>query len=109
MYRHLIRNYYWPGMKQDSKQYADNCTICRRAKARNTQKQGLLRPLPIPQHRWADISIDYIEDLPPCRRHGSTYRHALVVVDRLTKGRIIEPVRTKGMEELTEVMHRRVL
>jgi hypothetical protein len=108
MYRHLIRNYYWPGMKQDSKQYADNCTICRRAKARNTQKQGLLRPLPIPQHRWADISIDYIEDLPPCRRHGSTYRHALVVVDRLTKARIIEPVRTKGMEELTEVMHRRV-
>ena len=52
--------------------------------------------------------MDYIEDLPPCRRHGSTYRHNLVIVDRLTKARIIEPMRTKGMEELTEVMHRRV-
>jgi hypothetical protein len=92
-------------MKQDSKRYADNCC---RAKARNTQKQGLFKPLPIPQHKWEDISMDYIEDLPPCKRHGSTYKHNLVIVDRLTKACIIEPMRTKGMEELTEVMYRRV-
>jgi len=108
MYRLLLRNYYWSNMKQDCLRYANNCTICHRAKARNVKKQGLLKPLPIPQYKWVDLSMDYIEELPPCRRHGRTYRHMLVIVDRLTKSRILEPTRTKGVEELVEVMHRRV-
>ena len=62
MYRTMLRGYFWPGMKQDIKRFADNCTICHRAKPRSTQKQGLLRPLPIPNRKWLDISIDYIED-----------------------------------------------
>ena len=108
MYRLLIRNYYWPRMKQDSDRYASNCTTCRRAKARSARKQGLLRPLPIPQHKWVDLSMDFIEDLPPCRRNNRTYRHTLVIVDRLTKGRVLEPTRTKSVDELVEVMHRRI-
>ena len=108
MYRNLMRNYFWLGMKQDCVRYANHCRTCWRVKARNVQKQGLLQPLPIPQQKWMDISIDFIEDVPPCKRHGRTYRHLLVVVDRLTKGRILEPMRTKGMEEVVEVMHRRV-
>jgi len=94
-------------MKQDIKRFADNCTICHRAKPRSTQKQGLLRPLPIPNRKWLDISIDYIEDLP-CRRNGRPYRNILVVVDRFTKARIMEPTMTRGVAELVEIMHRRV-
>jgi hypothetical protein len=108
LYRNLIRNYYWPKMKDDCLQFGDFCTLCRRSKARNIQKQGLLKPLPIPNRKWLDISMDLAEDLPPSTINGRTYRHVLIVVDRLTKQRIFEPLQTKEVNELVEVMHRRV-
>ncbi|THC87525.1 hypothetical protein EYZ11_013030 [Aspergillus tanneri] len=108
MYRRLLQNYFWPEMKEDCRQYGDFCATCRRSKALNTKKQGLLKPLPIPNRKWMDISMDYAEDLPPCTRSGRVYRHVLVVVDRLTKQRIFEPMQTKEVTELVEVMHRRV-
>jgi hypothetical protein len=105
----LLRNYFWPGMKSDFKCHADNCTTCRRSKTRNNvKKQGLLQPLPVPQRKWLDIIMDYIQDLPPCKRNGRTYQNVLIIVDRLIKGRIIEPMETRSMKELVEVMHQRV-
>lgn len=108
MYRMLLRNYFWPRMKEDCTQYADNCSTCRRAKARNVKKQGLLKPLPIPQHRWIDISMDYIEALPTCHRRGQDFNCVLVVVDRLSKDRIYEPLASKSVNDLAEAMHRRI-
>lgn len=108
MYRSLLRGYFWPGMKEDCKQYADNCHDCRRAKARTVLKQGLLKPLPVPQRRWLDISMDFITELPPCHRKGRTYNHIMTVVDRLGKGRIFEPLMTLEVEEVYEAVNRRV-
>jgi hypothetical protein len=107
-YRKVILHYYWPRMRDDCKRYSDYCRTCARSRARNTQKQGLLRPLPIPERKWLDISMDLAEDLPPCTLNNRTYRHVLIVVGRLTKQRIFEPLQTKETSELVEVMHRRV-
>jgi hypothetical protein len=52
--------------------------------------------------------MDLAKDLPPCTLNGCTYRHVLIVVDRLTKQRIFKPLQTKETSELVEVMHRRV-
>jgi hypothetical protein len=108
MYRNLLRSYYWPGMKQDCKQYADNCSSCHRAKSRTVLKQGLLKPLPIPQRKWLDLTMDFIQALPPCYRNGRTYRHALVVVDRLSKGCIFEPLMSLEKEEVYEAINYQV-
>jgi transposase InsO family protein len=108
LYRNLLRNYWWPRMRDNCGQFANNCAICRRSKARTTQKQGLLQPLPVPQHRWIDISMDLIEDVPACIRRGQTFRHCLVVVDRLSKDRIYEPLERKTVDCLVEAIHRRV-
>ena len=62
----LLENWYWAGMLQDCKQYATNCLVCRRTKAYNIKKQGLLNPLPIPNQKWVDLSLDFVVELPEC-------------------------------------------
>jgi transposase InsO family protein len=108
MYRQLVRHYWWPKIKEDCAQYVNNCSQCNRGKPRTTKKQGLLNPLPIPEHKWMDLSMDFITDLPPCTRRGRTYRHILVIVDRLTKGRHYEPLTSLTVDELYDAMNRRV-
>src|SRR4029077_14898082 len=64
---------------------------------------GFLKPLELPARPWTNISIDYIVELPECVRNGKTYRHILVVVDRLTKMRHFIPVTGLTTEELVDV------
>ena len=61
--------------------YVKSCHTCSRSKASRDKKQGLLKPLPVPQRRWRDISVDFIVGLPKARGLSNI----MVVVDRLTK------------------------
>lgn len=58
-----------------------DCDICQRCKPDLAASPGLLQPLPIPSRIWDDISMDFIEGLPPS--HGKQV--LFVVVDRLSK------------------------
>jgi hypothetical protein len=105
-----------PAMYQQNKwmlrlygmKYANFCPSCHSAKAKSIKKQGLLRPLPVPQHRWMDITMDFIVDLPVCKRRGRQHRHTMVVVDRLSKDFRVEPLRGLEVEEVFDAMNRRV-
>ena len=108
MLQKLLENWYWLGMPQDCKRYTRNCSLCRRTKAYNTQKQGLLNPLPIPQRKWMDLSLDFVVELPECHCWNRVYRHILVVVDRLTKQKIYEPLESLSTSKFIEVMNCRV-
>jgi hypothetical protein len=108
MYSKLIRNYHWPGMRQDVLRYANFCPSCHRAKAKNVKKQGLLQPLPVPQQRWMDITMDFIVNLPPCVRRNRSYKHVMIVVDRLSKEFKAEPLTSLEVEEVFDAMNRRV-
>ena len=108
MLRKLLENWYWLGMPRDCKQYATNYSTYRRTKAYNTKKQGLLNPLPIPSRKWMDLSLDFVVELPECHRQNRIFRHILVVVDRLTKQRLYEPLKSLSSAEFIEAMHQRV-
>ena len=95
-------------MPRDCKQYATNCSVCRRTKAYNTRKQCLLNPLPIPNRKWTDLSLDFVVELLECHRQNRVFRHILVVVDRLTKQRLYKPLEGLSTSEFIKVMQRRV-
>jgi len=63
------------------KEFLKACDVCQRFKSDCMKPAGLLQPLPIPTTIWIDISMDFIEGLPP----SNGYIVIMVVVDRLTK------------------------
>ncbi|KZZ87131.1 Ribonuclease H-like protein [Ascosphaera apis ARSEF 7405] len=108
LFRLISRFYWWLGLRSDCARYCSSCHTCCRSKPNNLSAPGFLQPIPLPQRAWSDISIDLAEDLPLCVRKGRAYQHVLVVVDRLTKDRIFEPLMFKSAEEIVKCLHRRV-
>ncbi|KAH0606111.1 uncharacterized protein H6S33_003772, partial [Morchella sextelata] len=83
----LNREYYWPQMRKYVDQYVRNCNVCARSKAPRNAPYGVLRPMPIPDGPWRDVSVDFVTDL----LESDGYNAILVVVDRLTKMRHLIP------------------
>ena len=82
----VSRTYWWPTWSKQTAQYTRNCHACRRAKPSRLRYQGALKPLPVPERRWTDITVDFIEGLPPSPNlDGILCTNILVVVDRLSK------------------------
>jgi hypothetical protein len=68
-------------MKSDLEKQIAACPVCQISKTKRIQYPGLLAPLPIPNAKWAEISMDFVEGLPKSKGKDVI----LVVVDRLTK------------------------
>ncbi|KAK8942729.1 hypothetical protein KSP39_PZI009417 [Platanthera zijinensis] len=82
MYHDLKQIVWWPGMKNYIARFISRCLTCQKVKAQRQRPGGLLQPLPIPEWKWEDISMDFITGLPRTPRgHDAIW----VIVDRLTK------------------------
>ncbi|KAF6515026.1 hypothetical protein HZS61_006160 [Fusarium oxysporum f. sp. conglutinans] len=81
----LSRDYYWPGMLSYVERWVKNCHTCRRANPAREARQGVLKPLPVPERAWQHISMDFITHLPPSEGHDAI----LIIACRLTKMRHI--------------------
>ena len=60
----MQRQYYWPRFYQFIAKYVKHCHVCARSKTSRQGKMGVLRPLPVPEQRWQDISVDFVTGLP---------------------------------------------
>jgi hypothetical protein len=69
-------------MKGDVAKFLAHCDICQRVKIELQKLSGLLQPLHIPEWKWEDISIDFINGLPRTPKGNDSI---WVIVDRLTK------------------------
>jgi hypothetical protein len=74
--------FYWPYMDKEIQDYIKSCDVCARVKPTNRAPVGALQPLPVPEGKWTDITVDMITDLP---RTPEGYDAILVFVDRFTK------------------------
>ena len=89
-YIKIRKHYYWKNMEKTILRYVNTCEKCQRNKARQTKSPGLLQPLPIPNNKWEDISMDFMVALPTTK---DGYNAIMVIVDRLTKRSIF--IKTK--------------
>ena len=80
-YYNARRSFFWKGMQKDIQQYVAECNKFHRNKNENVLTPGLLHPLHIPNQKWEEISMDFIDGLSLSEGKDKIF----VVVDRLTK------------------------
>ena len=77
----VTRNFWWPGVTKEVKQYMEECDACQRNKNCTEQPVGKLMPNLILEKPQTHILADFITKLPLAQG----YNLILVVVNRLTK------------------------
>jgi hypothetical protein len=80
-YRQIRERFTWKGLKEDVMCHIRECVTCQQNKDEHTHPTGLLQPLPIPEHKWESVSMDFITGFPKTQGKDCIF----VVVDRLTK------------------------
>ncbi|KAM2571640.1 hypothetical protein TB1_006340 [Malus domestica] len=64
MYHTIRPFYYWPGMKREIAKYVSRCIVCQQVKAERMKHFGRKQPLPVPQWKWENITMDFVYKLP---------------------------------------------
>ena len=64
MFKDLKRNFWWKNMRREVASFVEQCLTCQKVKAERRKPAGELQPLPIPQWKWDDITMDFIVGLP---------------------------------------------
>ena len=77
----VTRNYWWPEVTKEVKQYMEGCNQCQRIKNRAEMPAEKLRPNQVPKKPWQHISVDFIMKLSMSKGHDLI----LVVCDRFLK------------------------
>jgi len=77
----VTRNFWWPEVTKEVKQYVEECNAYQQNKNRIEQLASKLMPNSILEKPWIHILADFITKLPLAQG----YNLILVVVDRLTK------------------------
>ena len=87
----LQRFFYWKNMRDTVHAYIQSCGNCQRNKASNQAPLGFLQPIPLPDERWEQITMDLITQLP---KTPAGHDAIVVFVDRLSKHVHFEPTST---------------
>ena len=78
----LSARFHRKNLAQRVAKYLKNRSVCCKL-ARHTRPPALLRPLPVPDSPWRDLSVDFVRPLPT----SDGFNMIMVIVARLTKMR----------------------
>lgn len=82
----LARKYFWSTLYHDVEAYIKGSDVCPTSKAVRHKPYGDLQSLPVPTHRWKNLSMDFVTGLSISTNwKGDKYDSILVIVDWLTK------------------------
>ncbi len=77
----LKDRFWWPNMARDVRRFVQGCPDCAISRSSRHLPAGKLHPLPIPNHPWSHLGVDFITDLPVSDGHTCI----LVIIDRFSK------------------------
>ena len=107
MYKDIKKYYWWENMKRDVAEYVSKCLTCQQIRVEHMRPGGELQPLPVPDWKWEDISMDFVTALP---RTPAGHEAVWVVVDRLTKSAHFIPIKmTYPLEKLARLYIREIV
>ena len=93
----------WKGMQAAIEKFISTCAACQRAKPYPTKNQGIMVSLPVASGPWAQITIDFITQLPSTL---NGYTAILVVVDKFSKFTVLIPCTTTlTAEDCARLLH----
>lgn len=105
-YSRLATLCYWPRMRKSVQHYVDSCHTCKTMKSRTVKENGLLQPLPIPEHPWSHIAMDLITHLPKTKNNHDA---VAVFVDRFSKVAQFIPCKTTcSASDLAEIFFKHI-
>ena len=78
--RLVAQRYWWAGLHKDIDRYVANCP-CRAAKVPHDKTPGKLTPLPVPEHVWQHVVMDF-KSFP---KDDDGNNMTLGIMDRLSK------------------------
>ena len=88
-------------MKMDISTYVSRCANCQQIKSDQKKMVGLLQPLEVPNWKWDQLLIDFIDGSPHTRKGNEAI---WVIVERLTKIAQFIPVKsTRTAASLAEL------
>jgi hypothetical protein len=79
----LRKSFHWPGISQMVKRFCKNCDVCGKLYLWKKRRKRFLKPLPVPDRFYSELSIDFITDLPA--KGEENPRFLIVITDRLLK------------------------
>jgi transposase InsO family protein len=77
----ISEHFYWDTIAADTRAFVTSCNTCERNKPSDFRTQGLLHPLPVPDDRFASISMDF----GTLTLSDDGFDQFAVLQDRLTK------------------------
>ncbi|KAI0995426.1 hypothetical protein K3495_g12752 [Podosphaera aphanis] len=96
----LRRDFHWPGMSQMVRRFCRNCDVCGRCHLWREKRKGLLKPLPVPERFYGELSIDFMTELP--QKTSEDPRYLMVICDRLLKSMTLEAMTTMDADRCAE-------
>lgn len=103
----LQRQFYWPGMSKQVREYVGSCDLCKETKAPNVILRPSMGHRIVVDKPWQRLYTDLLGPYPRSKL-GNT--HLLIVLDQFTKFPLLKPIRnatatiiTRYLE--TEVFH----
>ena len=99
----IKRNYYWPTMRDDIRNYVRACSKCQRNK-RGRLPEVPKKQLEIPDRKFGTICVDVWGYGALSENNG--YKGVLTVIDRLTNYVQFLPIKSREMEEMMKVLAR---
>lgn len=99
------RNYYWPGMDNDVRNYVRNCEVCKSVKPTNVTQRAPMGKFREARQPWHIIYADFIGPLPKSKQG---HCHILTVVDSLSKFVHAHPLRAATSKALIQFLENRI-